>query len=98
MPLVASVAIFTDTRSAAVLQRFPGLRLDSTTVDAVLTSPDPVQAGIDAAVTEAIEMRAVAGVMGVNISGLASDRSLEFAAEVKAEVGRQLLATTRADA
>jgi methylenetetrahydrofolate reductase (NADPH) len=95
LPLIASVAIFTDVRSAAVLQRFPGLRLDPEVVSGVLGSPNPAQAGIDAAVAEAGEMLAIDGVAGVNISGLASDVSLEVAAEVKAEVGRQLLARTR---
>jgi methylenetetrahydrofolate reductase (NADPH) len=97
LPLIASVAIYTDARSAAVLRAFPGLRLDDHVVDAVLNSGDPVHAGIDAAVAEARELLAIEGVGGVNISGLASNAGLEAAAEIKAEVGRQLRAITTKD-
>ena len=72
LPLVAGVAVYTDERSAAVLQRFPGLHLDPTQVAAVLRAPDPVAAGIAAAVAEARALLAVDGVVGVNLSGLAS--------------------------
>jgi 5,10-methylenetetrahydrofolate reductase len=92
LPLVAGVAVYTDERSAAVLQRFPGLHLDAGQVAAVLRAPDPVAAGIAAAVAEARALLAVPGVVGVNLSGLASDRGEVFAAGVKAAVGRQIMA------
>jgi methylene-tetrahydrofolate reductase-like protein len=91
IPLIASVAVYTDERSAAVL-RLPGLHLDQAAVGAVLSAPDPVAAGIEAAVTEARALLAIDGVVGVNLSGLASGRDEVFAARVKAEVGRQVRA------
>ena len=54
-----------------MLQRFPGLGLDPAAVAAVLAAPDPVAAGIAAAVREARALLAVDGVVGVNLSGLA---------------------------
>lgn len=92
LPLVAGVAVYTDERSARVLQNFPGLHLRSDAVDAVLGAADPFRAGIDAALAEARALLAIPGVVGVNLSGLASSRGVEAAAEVKAEIGRVLLA------
>jgi methylenetetrahydrofolate reductase (NADPH) len=86
LPFLAAVAVYTDERSARVLQGFPGLYLDDAAVGRVLSAPDPVAAGIAAAVAEARALLAVPGVVGVNLSGLASDRSEEMAAAVKAEV------------
>jgi methylenetetrahydrofolate reductase (NADPH) len=90
VPLVAGVAVYTDERSARVLQRFPGLHLDDRQVDAVLRAPDPVAAGVAAAVAEARALLAVDGVVGVNLSGLASARGEGFAAGIKAEIGREI--------
>jgi 5,10-methylenetetrahydrofolate reductase len=87
LPFVAAVPVFTDARSAAVLDAFPGLELPTHQVDAVLSAGDPVAAGIDAAVAEASELLAIDGVVGVNLSGLASSDSLEAGARIKAEVG-----------
>jgi hypothetical protein len=91
LPLVPGVAVYTDERSAAVLD-LPGLRLDRSQVAAVLAAPDPVAAGVAAAVREARALLAVDGVVGVNLSGLASDRGELYAAKVKAEVAREVLA------
>ena len=91
VPFIASVAVYTDDRSALTLQRFPGLHIDDRRVAEVLGSADPVGAGVRAAVAEAAELLEVDGVGGVNISGLASSRSETFAAEVKAMVGREIL-------
>jgi 5,10-methylenetetrahydrofolate reductase len=90
LPFVAGVAVYTDERSARVLQAFPGLELDDDRVREVLAAPDPVAAGIAAAVDEARAVLAVDGVVGVNLSGLASSRGERYGAEVKAEVGRAL--------
>jgi methylenetetrahydrofolate reductase (NADPH) len=90
IPVIAAVAVYTDARSAAVLQALPGLQLDAEIVAQVLTAADPVQAGIDAAVAEATALLAVDGIDGVNLSGLASDRGLDAAAEIKAEVARRI--------
>jgi len=91
LPLVPGVAVYTDERSAAVLD-LPGLRLDPREVAAVLGAPDPVAAGVASAVREARALLAVDGVVGVNLSGLASDRGEVFAARVKAEVARAVVA------
>jgi len=90
LPIIAGVAVYTDERSARVLQNFPGLELDPAPVERVLSSADPLSAGIDAAVGEARELLAIEGVAGVNLSGLASARGETAAAEIKAEIGRRI--------
>lgn len=90
IPVIASVAVFTDARSAAVLTGLPGLQIDPASVSAVLTAQDPVAAGIAAAVAEARSLLGVEGVVGVNLSGMASDRSTAFAASVQAEIGQRI--------
>jgi 5,10-methylenetetrahydrofolate reductase len=92
LPFVAGVAVYTDERSARVLQAFPGLHLDAATVDGVLRAPDPVAAGVAAAVREARALLAVPGVVGVNLSGLGSGRGEEAGAEVKAAVAAEVRA------
>jgi len=92
LPFVAAVAVYSDERSARVLQAFPGLHLDDAAVQRVLAAPDPVEAGIEAAVAEARALLAVPGVVGVNLSGLASDRGVLAGARVKAEVARRVRA------
>ena len=90
IPVIASVAVYTDEVSAAVLRNLPGLELDAATVDAVLGAADPVVAGIEAAVAQARALLAVDGVHGVNLSGLASARGYTFAAQVQAEIGARI--------
>ena len=90
LPLLASVAVYTDVRSAAVLAALPGLELDQDSVDQVLAARDPIAAGIARAVAEAHAMLAVEGVAGVNLSGMASARGPIFAAEVQAAVGDEI--------
>ncbi len=90
IPVVASVAVYTDERSASALTALPGLEIDPATVQQVLMSDDPVAAGIAAAVTEARGLLAVDGVVGVNLSGMASSRGTAYAAQVQAEVGVQI--------
>lgn len=92
LPFVAAVAVYTDERSARVLARFPGLGVDAGAMAEVLAAPDPVAAGIAAAVAEARALLAIPGVAGVNLSGLASARGEDAAAEVKAAVAAQLRA------
>jgi methylenetetrahydrofolate reductase (NADPH) len=91
IPLIAAVAVYSDQRSAEVLN-LPGLHLDRTQVAAVLNAPDPVAAGIAAAVAEARALLAVEGVIGVNLSGLASGHGDVFAAELKAAIGHEIMA------
>lgn len=90
MPVIAAVAVFTDEPSAAVLTALPGLELEPDAVSAVLGAPDPVEAGIAAAVREATMLLTIPGVVGVNLSGLGSARGYEYAAKVKAEVARRI--------
>ncbi|MCV7058784.1 methylenetetrahydrofolate reductase [Mycolicibacterium gilvum] len=92
IPVLAAVAVFTDDVSAAVLQGLPGLALDPAVVDRVLAAPDPVEAGIEAAVAEARALLAIDGVAGVNVSGLASGAGTRVGAQIKAEVGARIRA------
>ncbi len=92
IPVIAAVAVFTDSVSAAVLQGLPGLELDEAVLEQVLGAADPVAAGIAAAVQEARTLLSIEGVDGVNISGLASASGPRVGAEIKAEVGRRIRA------
>lgn len=92
VPTIASVPVYTDDRSAAVLDALPGVDLDATVVRRVLGAADPVAAGIAAAVTEALKLLTVNGVAGVNLSGMASARSVAYAAGVQAEIGHRIRA------
>ena len=73
-----------------MLSALPGLELDPAAVQAVLGAPDPVEAGIAAAVREAKALLAVPGIAGVNLSGLGSARGYQYAATVKAELARRI--------
>jgi methylenetetrahydrofolate reductase (NADPH) len=90
IPVIAAVAVYTDERSARVLQNFPGLHLDPEQVEAVLMASDVRAAGIEAAVREARALLAVDGVAGVNLSGLASGDGELAGAHVKAEIGERI--------
>ena len=92
IPVLASVAVFTDIVSAAVLQGLPGLELDHRLVADVVNAADPVEAGIEAAVAEACALLSIHGVEGVNISGLASGAGTRVGAQIKAEVGARIRA------
>jgi methylenetetrahydrofolate reductase (NADPH) len=92
IPVIAAVAVFTDSVSAAVLQGLPGLELDPAVTEQVLSAADPVAAGISAAVAEAQALLSIEGIDGVNVSGLASASGGHIGAEIKAEVGRRIRA------
>lgn len=92
IPVLAAVAVFTDVVSAAILQGLPGLHVDQDLIDDVVNAPDPVEAGIQAAVTEARALLSIEGVEGVNISGLASGAGTRIGARIKAEVGARIRA------
>jgi 5,10-methylenetetrahydrofolate reductase len=91
IPVLAAVAAYTDEFSAAALQGLPGLELDLESVGRVLAAPDPIAAGIEIAVEEALSLLAIDGIVGVNVSGAASERGWEYAAQVKAEIGARVL-------
>lgn len=90
LPFLAAVAVYTDERSARVLQRFPGLQMDDDAVERVLAAPDPRAAGIAVAVEEARALLAVPGVVGVNVSGLASGGQEDDGARIKAAVAERI--------
>jgi methylenetetrahydrofolate reductase (NADPH) len=90
IPVIAAVAVFTDSVSAAVLQGLPGLELDPAVTAEVLDAADTTEAGIAAAVAEARLLLAIPGIEGVNVSGLASAAGAHIGAEIKAEVGRRI--------
>jgi methylenetetrahydrofolate reductase (NADPH) len=92
IPVIAAVALFTDARSAEVLSALPGLELDPAAVRRVLDDPDPVEAGLAAAADEARALLRIPGVVGVNISGMASARGYIYAAQLKAELARRIRA------
>ncbi len=92
IPVVAGVAVYTDEPSARVLQRFPGLHVDGASVERVLAADDVREAGIAAAVDEALALLAIDGISGVNLSGRGSSMSEADGAEVKAEVGHRIRA------
>jgi methylenetetrahydrofolate reductase (NADPH) len=90
IPLVAAVAVYTDERSARVLQSFPGLHVDPEQVARVLGASDVRSAGIDMALSEARALLEIEGVAGVNLSGLASGEGALAGAQVKAEIGHRI--------
>ncbi|MCP9274820.1 methylenetetrahydrofolate reductase [Mycolicibacterium arenosum] len=92
IPVLAAVAVFSDAPSAAVLQGLPGLELDPAVVAAVLDAPDPIEAGITAAVDEARALLSIDGVEGVNLSGSASASGTGVGATIKAEVAARIRA------
>lgn len=92
IPVIASVVVFTDRRSADALAALPGLEIAPERLETVLTAPDPVEAGIAAAVDEAALLLGMPGVAGVNLSGLASSEGVQAAAEIQAEIGRRVRA------
>ena len=92
IPVIAAVAVYTDELSATVLSALPGLELDAAAVTPVVEAPDPVAAGLAAAVAEAQALLAIPGVVGVNLSGLASGRGYDYAAQVKADCAARIRA------
>jgi methylenetetrahydrofolate reductase (NADPH) len=92
IPVIAAVAVYTDELSATVLSALPGLELAAAAVTAVVAAPDPVAAGLAAAVAEAQALLAIPGVVGVNLSGLASGRGYDYAAQVKADCAARIRA------
>jgi methylenetetrahydrofolate reductase (NADPH) len=90
IPVIAAVAMYTDALSATVLSALPGLELDPAAVQRVIDARDPVEAGLAAATAEAAALLAIPGVAGVNLSGLASGRGYEYAAQVKADCAARI--------
>ena len=76
--------------NAIRMRRRAGLEIDPTAVAEVVEAADPVQAGIEHAVREARQLLTVSGVAGINLSGMASSRGVQVAAEIQAEIGRRV--------
>jgi hypothetical protein len=84
------VPIVLDVASATLLASFPGLVLPEGHLEAILTAPDPREAGIRAAVGLSERLLTVEGVAGVNLSGGGGPgEGLRHAAAL-AEIGRRL--------
>ncbi len=66
---IPCVAVITDPDVAHMLAALPGVVIDPEQVRAITVAPDPVEAGIAAAVASAQAMLAIPGVVGVNLSG-----------------------------
>lgn len=92
MRFVACVPIFTDARSAAVLTGFPGAEIDPALVREVVEADDPVEAGIAAAVREALVLLASGTVEGVDLSGSGTVGDELGSAEILAEAARRVKA------
>ena len=86
IPVLASVAVFTDIVSAAVLE---GFELDHRLVADVVNAADPVEAGIEAAVDEAC---ALLSIDGVTSPGSPRVLGPGLGAQIKAEVGARIRA------
>ena len=74
LPFVAAVAVYTDERSARVLQRFPGLGLDPAAIERGAGRAGPGPRRDRRRGRRGRALLAVPGVAGVNLSGLVSGR------------------------
>jgi 5,10-methylenetetrahydrofolate reductase len=90
MPFVPCVAVITDRESLMVLERFPGLVVDPEVRRSVLDATDGREAGITAAVDEAMRMLAIEGVVGVNLSGSATAGPEEESATIMDQVATRI--------
>jgi methylenetetrahydrofolate reductase (NADPH) len=90
VPYVPCVAAPPDARLRHRLGALPGVVVSPAAVEGS-ASADPVGAGTD----EGRAMLAVPGVTGVNLSGVASERSEIDSARVMAAIGRRLLEVDR---
>ena len=87
---IPCVPVIVDEGSAQLLRTFTTLVLPPGYVDGILAADDAREAGIAAAVALSIEMLAIDGVVGVDLSGgAAPGRELEHA-QALAEIGRRL--------
>jgi len=92
IPFIPCVAVITDQASLLVLERFPGLVVDPDVRRAVLEATDGREAGITAAVDEAMRMLAIEGVAGINLSGSATAGPEAESAAIMDEVAARIRA------
>jgi 5,10-methylenetetrahydrofolate reductase len=84
------VPVVTSPDSAAVIASFAAGRLPPGYLDAIMTAPDPAEAGIAAATSLARTFLGLPGMNGVNLSGGAGPGRELAAAHAMAEVSRRL--------
>jgi 5,10-methylenetetrahydrofolate reductase len=84
------VPIVTSLDTAAVIASFADGRLPTGYVDAIMTAPDPVEAGIAAATRLARTFLGLPGMDGVNLSGGAGPGQELAVTRAMAEVSRRL--------
>lgn len=87
---LACVPAISDPASAAALAALPGLVLDAQVVTRVAGSGGDAESGIRAAAEEAAAMLSIPGVVGVNLSGAASNASESESAAMMAELGNRI--------
>jgi len=90
LDLVAPVPVITDRRSAAALERFPGLTLPPGLVERILGADDPVSTGTDAAVRMGRDLLDSGRFRGVNLSGSGADTGFVGRARLMARIAREL--------
>jgi 5,10-methylenetetrahydrofolate reductase len=90
IPFIPCVAVITDRESLMVLERFPGLVVDPEVRRSVLEATDGREAGVTAAVDEALRMLAIEGVAGVNLSGSATAGPEDESAAIMDEVADRI--------
>ena len=90
LDLIAPVPVITDRRSAASLERFPGLTLPPGLIECILGADDPVSAGIAAATRMGSDLLDSGRFQGVNLSGSAADTGIVGRAQLMAAVAREL--------
>ncbi|BDZ48432.1 methylenetetrahydrofolate reductase [Frondihabitans sucicola] len=90
---VPCVPLVVDVASARLLESFTTLVLPPGYLERILRAPDPFAEGVSAAVDLSLEMLALDGVRGVNLSGGAGPAGAAVFAEALAAVGRELSPT-----
>lgn len=90
IPYLACVPVVLGPEQARLLATFPGLVLPPGFLGSILDAPDPVVAGIDAAVRLAEELLAVPGVRGVDLGALPVAGAEDATATALATVARAL--------
>jgi methylenetetrahydrofolate reductase (NADPH) len=86
MSFIPCIPVITDIASWRVLEGFPGLVLDDALRQRVLQAADPRQAGIDAAIEQAMAMLEIEGVAAINLSGAATSGTELDGAAIMAEI------------
>lgn len=95
LDLVAPVPVITDRRSAASLERFPGLVLPPGHTQGIMASDDPAREGFDAAVSIGRTLRGSGRFVSLNLSGIGTDAGLTERAQLMASVAEAIRSVDR---